>query len=56
MALHMGVPVQHGRQGWRRRFVQPAASPEVESDRTVHGLPVGVGGIRGCWHGDVRHS
>lgn len=51
----MGVPVQHGRQGGRRRLVQPAATPEIESDRTVNGLPVGAGGVRGYRHGDVYH-
>lgn len=51
----MGVPVQHGRQGRRRRLVQPAATPEIESDCTVHSLPVGVSGVRGYRHGDVCH-
>lgn len=60
VAVHLGVPVQHGRQGrqrrrrWRR-IVQPAAAAKVESDRSVHGVPVGAGGLRGHRHGDVRH-
>lgn len=54
VALHLGVPVQHGRQGRRRGLVQPAAAPKIPSDRTVHGVLVGAGGVRGHRHRDVR--
>lgn len=56
MAVHVGVPVQHGRQGRRRRLVQPTVTAKIPSDCTVHGLFVGTGGLRGCGHCDVRHS
>lgn len=68
MAIHLGVPVQYGRQGrqwwrqwqrWRRRrwrrLVQPATAAKIESDRAVHGVPMGAGSVRGHRHGDVRH-
>jgi len=56
VAVHVGVPVQHGRQGRRRGLVQPTVASKVQGDRAVHGLSVGAGGVRGHRHGDVRHA
>lgn len=55
VVVHVGVPVQHGRQGWRRGLVQPTAAAKIPGHCTVHRLFVGAGGVRGHRHGNFRH-